>query len=50
MTEQQKELQGRLENALLAFIERVTNSSSPEAAEIAAVPAMGEVLIKLWGY
>lgn len=50
MTERQKDHRDRLEDALLTFIERATSSESPEAAELAAVPAMAEVLIKLWGY
>ena len=39
----------RLEDALLGFIERETAKTSPEAASISAVPAMAEVLVRLWG-
>lgn len=39
----------RLEDALLGFIERETAKTSPEAVSISAVPAMAEVLVRLWG-
>ncbi len=39
----------RLEEALLTFIERETKNTSPAAASITAVPAMAEILIRLWG-
>lgn len=38
----------RLEDALLMFIERVVEKATPEPAELAAVPAMAEVLVKMW--
>ncbi len=40
----------RLEEALLTFIEREAKNTSPEAASISAIPAMAEVLVKLWGF
>ena len=40
----------RLEEALLTFIERETAKTSPKAASISAIPAMAEVLVRLWGF
>lgn len=39
----------RLEEALLTFIEREIKSTPPDAASVTAIPAMAEILIRLWG-
>ena len=45
-----KNSQDRLEEALLSYIERTVSKPSPEAEELAVIPAMGQVLAKLWGF
>ena len=46
----QKSNQDRLEDALLTFIERTVQNESADPHEISVLPAMGEVLVKLWGH
>lgn len=48
-TDRERTPKDRLVEALLTFIERETKSTPPDAASITAIPAMAEILIRLWG-
>lgn len=45
----QKSNHDRLEEAFITFIERTVQNESADPHEISVLPAMGEVLAKLWG-
>ena len=50
MENKEKKPCDRLEDALITFIERTVEKDSPEYYEIEAIPAVADVLCKLWGY
>ena len=49
MTEKEKELEERLQDAVLEFIEARLKEPLP-GQELDIVPAMANVLLRLWGY